>query len=200
MMSKTMVVYYNDGTKNKTKIQLMTILFLSKDGKLEEVECYIGKGAELLYKSLSAGLKLFDDFKDKDEHNIFKDQKKDYKDDNTDAMWKDYYLPKKRCIIPQSYTASRQGDEPKVARIVKEETTEKKKSFDPVSHPSHYTEGRQYEPRKVIDDWGLSFYLGNVVKYISRAGRKNNAIEDLKKARQYLDWEIEKMEKGDKAE
>jgi hypothetical protein len=69
--------------------------------------------------------------------------------------------------------------------------------YDDVSHPSHYTEGRKYEPRLVIEDWGLGFYLGNVVKYISRAGRKGDAVEDLKKARQYLDWEIEKLEQLD---
>lgn len=69
-------------------------------------------------------------------------------------------------------------------------------SFDPISHPSHYTEGRQYEPRKVIEDWDLGFYLGNVVKYISRAGRKEDMLEDLRKARQYLDWEIEKWTKS----
>lgn len=79
-----------------------------------------------------------------------------------------------------------------------EKNIEKEAGFDPVSHPSHYTEGRQYEPRKVIHDWGLNFNLGNAVKYISRAGRKGDALEDLKKARQYLDFEIEEMEKEDK--
>ena len=68
----------------------------------------------------------------------------------------------------------------------KEET-----SFDAVSHPSHYTEGRKYEPRKVIADWGLNFNLGNAVKYISRAGRKGDKIEDLRKAIQYIEFEIE---------
>lgn len=67
--------------------------------------------------------------------------------------------------------------------------------FDDVTGPAHYLEGRDYEPRKVIEDWDLGFYLGNVVKYIARAGRKNDMLEDLKKARQYLDWEIEKIEK-----
>lgn len=79
-----------------------------------------------------------------------------------------------------------------------EKNIEKEAGFDAVSHPSHYTEGRQYEPRKVIHDWGLNFNLGNAVKYISRAGRKGDALEDLKKARQYLDFEIEEMEKEDK--
>lgn len=71
----------------------------------------------------------------------------------------------------------------------KEET-----SFDAVSHPSHYTEGRKYEPRKVIADWGLNFNLGNAVKYISRAGRKGDKIEDLRKAIQYIEFEIEELD------
>lgn len=41
----------------------------------------------------------------------------------------------------------------------------------------------------------MNFNLGNVVKYVSRAGRKGDALEDLRKARQYLDFEIEAMEK-----
>ena len=71
---------------------------------------------------------------------------------------------------------------------------EKTQDFDPVSHPSHYTEGRKYEPRKVIHDWELNFNLGNAVKYISRAGRKGDALEDLKKAKQYIEFEIEELE------
>lgn len=71
----------------------------------------------------------------------------------------------------------------------KEET-----SFDVVSHPSHYTEGRKYELRKVIADWGLNFNLGNAVKYISRAGRKEDKIEDLRKAIQYIEFEIEELD------
>lgn len=65
-----------------------------------------------------------------------------------------------------------------------------------VTGPSHYIEGRQYEPRKVIYDWGLNFNLGNAVKYISRAGRKGDAIEDLQKAKQYIDFEIEEIMKN----
>ena len=66
-----------------------------------------------------------------------------------------------------------------------------------ISNPSHYTKGREYEPRKVIEDWDLDFYLGNALKYISRCGRKYNAIEDLQKAKQYIDFEIEKLEKDE---
>ena len=67
-------------------------------------------------------------------------------------------------------------------------------SYDPVNAPSHYIEGRAYEPIDVIEDWGLDFCLGNTVKYISRAGRKNDTLEDLKKARWYLDRRIKQLE------
>lgn len=71
---------------------------------------------------------------------------------------------------------------------------------DIIGHPNHYCEGRKYEPKDVIRDWDLNFNLGNAVKYISRNGRKdgNSALQDLKKARQYLDFEIAYLEKEDK--
>lgn len=67
---------------------------------------------------------------------------------------------------------------------------------DPINHPSHYTKGG-IETIDVIEAWGLGFCLGNTVKYISRAGRKDpgKLLEDLKKARWYLDREISTLEK-----
>lgn len=61
-----------------------------------------------------------------------------------------------------------------------------------IEHPDHYCDCRKYEPVKVIQDWDLSFCLGNVLKYISRAGRKpgNHRLQDLLKAKQYLEFEI----------
>ena len=67
-------------------------------------------------------------------------------------------------------------------------------SEDMVNHPNHYTEGKKYEPIDVITDWKLDFCLGNVVKYISRAGRKANYLEDLKKAQFYLNYKINEIE------
>ncbi len=66
---------------------------------------------------------------------------------------------------------------------------------DPVNHPKHYTFGK-LEVITVIDDWKLGFCLGNAVKYIARAGKKDPAktIEDLKKAQWYLQHEIEQLE------
>ena len=71
---------------------------------------------------------------------------------------------------------------------------------DKVEHPSHYVEGRKYEPKDVIRDWGLNYNLGCVVKYVSRAGRKDDILQDLKKARQYLTFEIEALEEERDAE
>ena len=68
---------------------------------------------------------------------------------------------------------------------------------DPVNHPPHYGGAdNPYEAIKVIEAWGLGFHIGNVVKYLARAGRKGAAVEDLKKARWYLDREITRMESG----
>ncbi len=67
---------------------------------------------------------------------------------------------------------------------------------DPVNHPPHYTHGG-IETIDVIEAWGLGFCLGNAVKYISRAGHKGSRVEDLKKARWYIDREIARLG-GDK--
>ena len=65
-----------------------------------------------------------------------------------------------------------------------------------VNHPEHYGgENNQYEAIKVIEAWNLCFHLGNVVKYISRAGKKDNIIQELKKAKWYLERKIEQLEK-----
>lgn len=70
-------------------------------------------------------------------------------------------------------------------------------SDEAVNHPAHYGGDTTYETIKVIMAWDLGFNLGNAVKYISRAGKKNPIaeIEDLKKARFYLDYEIREREK-----
>jgi len=47
------------------------------------------------------------------------------------------------------------------------------------------------QPWDVIDEYGLTFYAGNALKYLLRAGHKGVALEDLKKARHYLDRMIE---------
>lgn len=60
-----------------------------------------------------------------------------------------------------------------------------------INHPNHYGGDTTYEAIKVIEAWDLSFHLGNSVKYICRAGKKGSYIEDLEKAKWYLDRAIE---------
>ncbi len=70
---------------------------------------------------------------------------------------------------------------------------------DAVEHPPHYGGADDpYEAIKVIEAWKLGFCLGNTVKYISRAGKKDveKTLEDLKKAAWYLNREIQRMESG----
>ncbi len=67
-----------------------------------------------------------------------------------------------------------------------------------VQHPIYYGGADDpYEAIKVIEAWNLGFHLGNTVKYISRAGKKdgNSVTQDLKKALFYLNREIELLEK-----
>lgn len=71
---------------------------------------------------------------------------------------------------------------------------EKKES---INHPTHYGGSENpYEAIKIIEALDLGFCLGNTVKYISRAGKKDptKQLEDLSKARWYLDREIQKLE------
>lgn len=64
-----------------------------------------------------------------------------------------------------------------------------------VRFPQHYGGDSPYEVLKVIWEWDLNFCTGNAVKYIARAGKKDQAtqIEDLEKARFYLEREIGRL-------
>ena len=66
-----------------------------------------------------------------------------------------------------------------------------------VNHPDHYNSGK-YEVMDVIEDAGLGegFCLGNALKYILRAKHKENYVEDLKKAKWYIDYIIERADHG----
>lgn len=74
-------------------------------------------------------------------------------------------------------------------------------SNDPVNHPSHYTTGK-IECIDFIKDKELGFCLGNAVKYIVRAGKKDpdKTVEDLQKAVWYLNREIADLKGEDETE
>jgi hypothetical protein len=71
---------------------------------------------------------------------------------------------------------------------------------DPINHPEHYTSsparcpgcGHPIECIDVAEHF--SFVLGNALKYIWRAGLKGDAVEDLRKARWYIDREISRRQ------
>lgn len=77
----------------------------------------------------------------------------------------------------------------KVVQTIEEQefkTVELPKKEDVINHPSYYTRGK-IEVIDFIEDQQLPYHLGNVIKYIARAGHKGDKLEDLKKARWYLD-------------
>lgn len=65
--------------------------------------------------------------------------------------------------------------------------------LDLVNHPPHYKTGG-IETIDFIEAKALGYHLGNVVKYITRADHKGTPLQDLKKARWYLDREIARLE------
>lgn len=69
---------------------------------------------------------------------------------------------------------------------------------DPVNHPAHYGGDTTYEAIKVITAWELGFDLGNVTKYVARAGKKDPSkeLEDLRKALFYLEHRINQLEQN----
>lgn len=75
-----------------------------------------------------------------------------------------------------------------------------KQPCDPVNHPAHYTDGR-IEVIEYIEDKKLGFCLGNAVKYISRAGKKDPAkeVEDLEKAVWYIQRRIKELKDGERS-
>jgi hypothetical protein len=71
-----------------------------------------------------------------------------------------------------------------------------KSQHDPIKHPKHYTSHPSgIEPIEICAY--ETFYRGNILKYVMRAPYKGSELQDLKKARQYLDWEISRVEEGD---
>ena len=90
-----------------------------------------------------------------------------------------------------SKTFNSQEDDSEVLDKPRMEVDELAVRDDLISHPEHYRPG-VYEAINVIRAWELNFAMGNALKYICRAGRKNpeTEIEDLRKAIFYLQSQI----------
>jgi hypothetical protein len=77
-------------------------------------------------------------------------------------------------------------------RIV--EVLSKKKEQDKATTPSHYNNGKGYDVIDFCNDYSLNFNRGSAIKYLSRAGKKDNEIADLKKAIDFIQREIKHLE------
>lgn len=58
----------------------------------------------------------------------------------------------------------------------------------------HYQSGKDYDIIDVCKDYSLNFNRGNVMKYVARAGKKDDELKDLRKALDYLQREIAYLE------
>lgn len=97
--------------------------------------------------------------------------------------------------LPKYSKVPKKKDETAAVEIVQEpevKPVEMPTKEDVINHPSHYTRGN-IEVIDFIEDQQLPYHLGNVIKYIARAGHKGDKLEDLKKARWYLDRYIKEV-------
>ena len=78
--------------------------------------------------------------------------------------------------------------------MINEDRHQLQKYSELINHPQHYNQGK-IEVIDAIVDWELDFIEGNVVKYVARSKHKSSRAGDLKKARWYLDYLINKLEK-----
>lgn len=118
-----------------------------------------------------------------------------HKKEKAQGRWPKYCpecLPK-YSKVPKKKEVQTIGEE--VMQTIAEKITQtfaEPKNEDVINHPSHYTRGK-IEVIDFIEDQQLPYHLGNVIKYIARAGHKGDKLEDLKKARWYLDRYINEV-------
>lgn len=118
-----------------------------------------------------------------------------HKKEKAQGRWPKYCpecLPK-YSKVPKKKEVQTMGEE--VMQTIVEKITQtlvEPKKEDVINHPSHYTRGK-IEVIDFIEDQQLPYHLGNVIKYIARAGHKGDKLEDLKKARWYLDRYIKEV-------
>lgn len=118
-----------------------------------------------------------------------------HKKEKAQGRWPKYCpdcLPK-YSKVPKKKEETVQTIAEKVVKAIEEpEVKVTPKEEDVINHPSHYTRGN-IEVIDFIEDQQLPYHLGNVIKYIARAGHKGDKLEDLKKARWYLDRYIKEV-------
>jgi hypothetical protein len=104
------------------------------------------------------------------------------------SVYQATYLAKKESKLPSTNVPNAQMS------LALFSDSQKKEVKDNVNHPAHYKTGG-IETIDFIEAKNLSYNLGNVVKYITRADLKGNKLEDLQKAQWYLNREIKNLSK-----
>ena len=99
------------------------------------------------------------------------------------------YAEQKAKILKEQRVKAFVGWQPPELLPVPETITMEEPKADPVNHPAHYKVGG-VETIDFIEAKGLTYHLGNAVKYISRADHKGNRKQDLEKAKWYLERAI----------
>lgn len=105
-------------------------------------------------------------------------------------------LRRKKYCFSNSATSKEIDENYKIIKSYKDDN-ENIPANDIVNRPAHYTDGK-IEVIEFIEDKRLGFCLGNVVKYVARAGKKDptKEVEDLKKAKWYLERRIKELEEA----
>lgn len=101
---------------------------------------------------------------------------------------KEYLYQCPKCKALNSFPMRLPDEEPLVCMSCEYVDSRKTPPDDPVKHPGHYTQAK-IEVIDFINAWGMDFFQGNIVKYVTRYKLKGG-VEDLKKAQQYLTWLI----------
>lgn len=119
-----------------------------------------------------------------------------HKKEKAQGRWSKYCpecLPKYSKVPKKKEVAVEPVEQTIIEKVEPEvKTVELPKKEDVINHPSHYTRGK-IEVIDFIEDQQLPYHLGNVIKYVARAGYKGDKLEDLKKARWYLDRYIKEV-------
>lgn len=113
-------------------------------------------------------------------------------------VWDEYNLDGTR-TKPDTIPCTKFSDDYDIVEIISKEQAMTEQTEDKVNHPLHYTSGGieciEAIKASMSKDEYKGYLKGNVLKYIWRYKNKNNPVEDLKKAKVYLEWLIKEVER-----
>ena len=181
--------YYNDIQENREAIKYVEEKVADSDLRLRYKIVMMAKSGYSVYEIAHAldllhcdVARIIEEADDEsiDTINGYQDKKKEKNEKESEGQY--WWIPKK-----MTGEFNFNGETIGVTKLDNIQDYVDNDEEDNVNHPSHYTDGK-YEVIDFIEDYQLPYHVGNAVKYISRAGKKDEDcyIEDLKKAEWYL--------------